>query len=85
MHVATISIATVDSKNANGTLDPANDAAIGVLKYSAAVGAYVAVAIAITSVAVSALRRRVPGSGADVEVIAKPPVAYRLWAIRLEK
>jgi hypothetical protein len=39
MHAATISMATVERRNANGTLVPANDAAIGVLKYSAAVGA----------------------------------------------
>ena len=39
MHDATITMATVASRNANGTLEPANDTAMGVLKYSAAVGA----------------------------------------------
>ena len=39
MHVATMNMATVDKRNANGTPEPAKDAAIGVLKYSAAVGA----------------------------------------------
>ena len=50
-----MSMAIVDMMKANGTCAPAKDTAIGVLKYSAAVGAYVAVAMAITSVAVRTL------------------------------
>jgi hypothetical protein len=72
MHVVTISMATVASRKQIGTLAPAKEVAIGVLKYSAAVGAYVAVAIATTSVAFRALCLSPPPPARNLEVIVLP-------------